>query len=83
MKELQKFINESSNTWALDKDSEKIIFGALEVIAKLVKEDEFCKALNVERYKFDELWEDFGDQLNKNENKGVSTVSKELNKIID
>ena len=35
-------------------------------LTKLVKEDEFCKALGVERDKFDELYEDFGDQLNIN-----------------
>lgn len=82
MKDIKKFINESLNTWSLTKDQEKIIFGALDVITKLVKEDEFCKALNVDRNTFDELYEDFGDQLNKNESKLVTTVSKALNKII-
>lgn len=82
MKDIKKFINESLNTWSLTKDQEKIIFGALDVITKLVKEDEFCKALNIDRDTFDELYEDFADQLNKNESKLVTTVSKALNKII-
>ena len=38
MKTINQFINESSNTWALDKEDEKIIFGALDIITKLVRE---------------------------------------------
>lgn len=82
MKDIKNFINESSNTWSMDKDDEKIIFGALDVITKLVKEDEFCKALGVDRNRFDELYEDFGDQININEKGSLSKVSKLLEKII-
>lgn len=81
MKTINQFINESSNTWSLDKEDEKIIFGALDVITKLVKEDEFCKALGVERDKFDELYEDFGDQININKIGSLLKVSKALEKI--
>ena len=81
MKTINQFINESSNTWSLNKDDEKIIFGALDVITKLVKEDEFCKALGVDRDKFDELYEDFGDQININEKGSLSKISKALEKI--
>lgn len=81
MKNITNFINESSNTWAMDKDDEKIVFGALDTITKLVKEDEFCKALNVDRNKFDELYEDFGDQININEKGSLSKISKALEKI--
>ena len=81
MKTINQFINESSNTWAMGKDDEKIIFGALDAITKLVKEDEFCKALGVDRYKFDELYEDFGDQININEKGSLSKISKALEKI--
>jgi hypothetical protein len=82
MKTINQFINESSNTWALDKEDEKIIFGALDIITKLVKEDEFCKALGVERDKFDELYEDFGDQLNINKKGSLVEVSKSISKIL-
>ena len=81
MKTINQFINESSNTWAMNNDDEKIIFGALDVITKLVKEDEFCKALGVDRDKFDELYEDFGDQININEKGSLSKISKALEKI--
>lgn len=83
MKDIKLYINESSNTWSMNKDDEKIIFGSLDIITKLVKEDEFCKALGVDRDRFDELYEKFGDQININEKGSLSKVSKELAKIID
>ena len=85
MKNLKdKLVNESSNTWALIDEDEKIIFAALDYILSKGKDKEFIEILKkfgVQDFRFEDLHQDFGDQLNKYESKLSGKISNAVSKI--
>lgn len=85
MKNLKdKIVNESSNTWALKPEDEKVIFAALDYIICQGKDKEFIETLkkfDVSEYVFEELHEDFSDELNKSESKITGKISNAIQNI--
>ena len=85
MKNLKdKLVNESTNTWALIDEDEKVIFAALDYVLSKCKDKEFIETLkkfDVQDFRFEDLYQDFADQLNKYESKLSGRISNAVSKI--
>ena len=79
IKDYYNQINENdTDSWYLTLEQTKCIYGALCFVDASVKREELCKLCGVDVNTFDELMEDFGDEI-----KNSGQLSNKISKIAD
>lgn len=87
MKDLKErlVVEKASNSWSLSVAQEKVIFACIDFVMGKAKDKDLAKMLSekfaVDEFVYEELYQDFSDQLNKYESKLSGRISNAVSKL--